>query len=140
MAKNKANDEIEKKIEKVETLLFSYKKNKARFEILEEGLITDDDFIMGSFDYSSERVQTSNISSLDNRIISREEESERLGRYIKLTDKLLGILKERERFVVTNFYIKRMPIRKIRNMINRDDDKTVWNIKRKALEDMAGLI
>ena len=140
MAKNKTNDEIEKKIEKVETLLFSYKKNKARFEILEEGLITDDDFIMGSFDYSSERVQTSNISSLDNRIISREEESERLGRYIKLTDKLLGILKERERFVVTSFYIKRMPIRKIRNMINRDDDKTVWNIKRKALEDMAGLI
>ena len=61
MTKVKTNDEIEKKIAKVESLLFNYKKNKARLEILDEGLITDDDFVMGSFDYSSERVQTSNI-------------------------------------------------------------------------------
>lgn len=128
------------KIAYMEALLYNYKKNKARFEILEEGLITDDDFIMGSFDYSSERVQTSNISSLDNKIISREEELERLERHIKLTDKLLGILKERERFVVTSFYIDRLPIRKIKYMIDRDDDKTVWRIKREALENMADLV
>ena len=36
----------------IEALLYNYKKNKARLQILELGLISDDDFILGSIDYS----------------------------------------------------------------------------------------
>ena len=53
---------------------------------------------------------------------------------------MLGILKERDRLVVASFYIDRLPIRKIKYMIDRDDDKTVWRIKREALENMADLV
>ena len=128
------------KIAYVEALLYNYKKNKARVRIWELGLISDEDFVLGSIDYSSDRVQTSNLSSLDNKIIARQREMGKLKKDIIRTDEMLGILKERDRLVVTSFYIDRLPIRKIKYMIDRDDDKTVWRIKREALENMADLI
>ena len=128
------------KIAYVEALLYNYKKNKARVRILELGLISDEDFVLGSIDYSSDRVQTSNLSSLDNKIIARQREMGKLKKDIIRTDEMLGILKERDRLVVTSFYIERLPIRKIKYMIDRDDDKTVWRIKREALENMADLV
>ena len=128
------------KIAYVEALLYNYKKNKARVRILELGLISDEDFVLGSIDYSSDRVQTSNLSSLDNKIIDRQREMGKLKKDIIRTDEMLGILKERDRLVVTSFYIDRLPIRKIKYMIDRDDDKTVWRIKREALENMADLV
>ena len=36
----------------IEALLYNYKDNKTRLIVLEEGLISDDDFILGSIDYS----------------------------------------------------------------------------------------
>ena len=128
------------KIAHVETLLYNYKKNKARVRILELGLVSDEDFILGSVDYSKDRVQTSNLSSLDDRIIARQREMGKLKKDIIITDEMLGILKERERLVVTSFYIERLSIEKIKYMINREDDKTVWRIKREALENMAEII
>ena len=128
------------KIAYVEALLYNYKKNRARVRILELGLISDEDFVLGSIDYSSDRVQTSNLSSLDNKIIARQREMGKLKKDIIRTDEMLGILKERDRLVVTSFYIDRLPIRKIKYMIDRDDDKTVWRIKREALENMADLV
>ena len=128
------------KIAYVEALLYNYKKNKARVRILELGLISDEDFVLGSIDYSSDRVQTRNLSSLDNKIIARQREMGKLKKDIIRTDEMLGILKERDRLVVTSFYIDRLPIRKIKYMIDRDDDKTVWRIKREALENMADLV
>ena len=128
------------KIAYVEALLYNYKKNKARVRILELGLISDEDFVLGSIDYSSDRVQTSNLSSLDNKIIARQREMGKLKKDIIRTDEMLGILKERDRLVVASFYIDRLPIRKIKYMIDRDDDKTVWRIKREALENMADLV
>ena len=128
------------KIAYVEALLYNYKKNRARVRILELGLISDEDFVLGSIDYSSDRVQTSNLSSLDNKIIARQREMGKLKKDIIRTDEMLGILKERDRLVVTSFYIERLPIRKIKYMIDRDDDKTVWRIKREALENMADLV
>ena len=128
------------KIAYVEALLYNYKKNKARVRILELGLISDEDFVLGSIDYSSDRVQTSNLSSLDNKIIARQREMGKLKKDIIRTDEMLGILKERDRLVVTSFYIDRLPIRKIKYMIDRDDNKTVWRIKREALENMADLV
>ena len=128
------------KIAQVEALLYNYKKNKARLQILELGLVSDDDFLVGSFDYSSVRVQTSNLSSLDHKIIARENEIERLKKDIKLTEILLDSLSERDRLVISSSYIDNIPGIKIADMINRVDLKTVWRIKHTALKNMAYLI
>ena len=124
----------------IEALLYNYKKNKARLQILELGLISDDDFILGGIDYSKERVQNSNLSSLDNKVIAREREITRLKRDIKLVEILLGSLSEREHLVVKSFYIENISNVKIADMIDRIDLKTVWRIKDNALKNMVNLI
>ena len=124
----------------IEALLYNYKKNKARLQILELGLISDDDFILGSIDYSKERVQNSNLSSLDNKIIAREREITRLKKDIKLVEILLSSLSEREYLVVKSFYIENISNVKIADMIDRTDLKTVWRIKDNALRNMTSLI
>ena len=124
----------------IEALFYNYKKNKARLQILELGLISDDDFILSGIDYSKERVQSSNLSSLDNQIIAREKEIERLKRDIKLTEILLDSLNERDRLVISKFYIENISNIKIAEMIDRVDLKTVWRIKDIAIMNMANLI
>ena len=124
----------------IEALLYNYKKNKARLEILELGLISDDDFILSSIDYSSEKIQNSILSSLDNKIIAREREVTRLKKDIKLVEILLGSLSEREYLVVKSFYIENISNVKIADMIDRIDLKTVWRIKDLALKNMINLI
>ena len=124
----------------IEALLYNYKKNKARLQILELGLISDDDFILGSIDYSKERVQSSNLSSLDNKIIAREREITRLKKDIKLVEILLSSLSEREHLVIKSFYIENISNVKIADMIDRVDLKTVWRIKDNALRNMTNLI
>ena len=124
----------------IEALLYNYKKNKARLQILELGLISDDDFILGSIDYSKEKVQSSNLSSLDNKIIAREREITRLKKDIKLVEILLSSLSEREHLVVKSFYIENISNVKIADMIDRVDLKTVWRIKDIALKNMTNLI
>ena len=124
----------------IEALLYNYKKNKARLQILELGLISDDDFILGSIDYSKERVQSSNLSSLDNKVIAREREITRLKKDIKLVEILLSSLSEREHLVVKSFYIENISNVKIADMIDRVDLKTVWRIKDNALRNMTSLI
>ena len=124
----------------IEALLYNYKKNKARLQILELGLISDDDFILGSIDYSKERVQSSNLSSLDNKVIAREREITRLKKDIKLVEILLSSLSEREHLVVKSFYIENISNVKIADMIDRVDLKTVWRIKDNALRNMTNLI
>ena len=124
----------------IEALLYNYKKNKARLQILELGLISDDDFILGSIDYSKERVQSSNLSSLYNKVIAREREITRLKKDIKLVEILLDSLSEREHLVVKSFYIENISNVKIADMIDRVDLKTVWRIKDNALRNMTNLI
>ena len=124
----------------IEALLYNYKKNKARLQILELGLISDEDFILGSIDYSKERVQSSNLSSLDNKVIAREREITKLKRDIKLVEILLDSLSEREHLVVKSFYIENISNVKIADMIDRIDLKTVWRIKDNALRNMTNLI
>ena len=124
----------------IEALLYNYKKNKARLQILELGLMSDDNFILGSIDYSKERVQSSNLSSLDNKIIAREREITRLKKDIKLVEILLSSLSEREHLVVKSFYIENISNVKIADMIDRVDLKTVWRIKDNALRNMTNLI
>ena len=124
----------------IEALLYNYKKNKARLQILELGLISDDDFILGSIDYSKERVQNSNLSSLDNKIIAREREITKLKKDIKLVEILLDSLSERDHLVVKSFYVENISNVKIADMIDRVDLKTVWRIKDNALRNMTNLI
>ena len=124
----------------IEALLYNYKNNKARLQILELGLVSDDDFILGSIDYSKERVQSSNLSSLDNKIIAREREITRLKKDIKLVEILLDSLSEREHLVIKSFYIENISNVKIADMIDRVDLKTVWRIKDNALRNMTNLI
>ena len=123
----------------IEALFYNYKKNKARLEILQLGLISEDDFILNSIDYSKEKIQNSNLSSLDNQIIAREKEIERLKRDIKLTEILLDSLNERDRLVISKFYIENISNIKIAEMIDRVDLKTVWRIKDIAIMNMANL-
>lgn len=124
----------------IEALLYNYKKNKARLEILELGLISDDDFILSSIDYSREKIQSNSLASLDNTIIAREKEITRLKKDIKLAEVLLSSLSERDKLVVTSFYIENISNVKIAQLINREDLKTVWRIKDLALKNMANLI
>ena len=124
----------------IEALFYNYKKNKARLQILELGLISDDDFILGSIDYSKEKVQSSNLSTLDNKIIAREREVARLKKEIKLAEVLLTSLSERDKLVITSFYIENISNVKIAELINREDLKTVWRIKDNALRNMTNLI
>ena len=58
----------------IENLLKNYKRNKSRLQILDKNLISDDDFLLGAIDYSKEKIQTSNLSSLVNIIAKREKE------------------------------------------------------------------
>jgi DNA-directed RNA polymerase specialized sigma subunit len=124
----------------IEALFYNYKKNKARLQILELGLISDDDFILNGIDYSREKIQTSNLSNLDNQIIAREKEIERLKKDIKLTEILLNSLNERDKLVISKFYIENISNIKIAEMIDRVDLKTVWRIKDIAIRNMASLI
>ena len=124
----------------IEALLYNYKDNKTRLIVLEEGLISDDDFILGGIDYSKERVQSSNLSSLDDKVIAREREIEKLKKDIRLTEVLLDKLSEKEYKVITSFYIKKIPNRLICEIIDRTDEKTVWRIKNNALISMARAI
>ena len=124
----------------IEALLYNYKKNKARLEILQLGLISDNDFILGGIDYSREKIQSNNMNSLDNIIIAREKEITRLKKDIKLAEVLQGSLSERDKLVVTSFYIENISNVKKAQLINREDLKTVWRIKDLALRNMANLI
>ena len=62
----------------IENLFRNYKRNKSRLQILDKNLISDDDFLLGAIDYSKEKIQTSNLSSLDNIIEKREKEKDQL--------------------------------------------------------------
>ena len=80
----------------IEELFRRYKRNVSRLEILENNLVSDDDFLLGAIDYSKEKIQTSNLSSLDNIIEKREKEKDQLIKDITLTEILLDSLTERD--------------------------------------------
>lgn len=120
----------------VENLLRQYKKNKARLSIIENGLISDDDYILGAVDYSKDRVQTSNLGSLDNIVERREKEKERLMKDILLAETLLNSLTERDHNLMYSFYVERKTLVRIAQMLDRDDTKTIWRNKERILEEM----
>ena len=91
----------------IENLFKKYKRNKARLMILDKNLVNDDDFILRAIDYSNDKIQTSNLSSLDNIVERREKEKEQLKKDITLTEILLDSLSERDRILIESYYIER---------------------------------
>ena len=128
----------------IENLLRRYKRNKARLSILEKGLVSEDDDILGAIDYTSKlkmgNIQTSNINSLDNKIERREKEKEKLIEDITLTEILLESLTERDYMLIYNYYIERKTLVRIAQMLDRDDTKTIWRNKSRILEEMLEVI
>ena len=124
----------------IENLFRNYKRNKSRLQILDKNLISDDDFLLGAIDYSKEKIQTSNLSSLDNIIEKREKEKEQLIKDITLTEILLNSLTERDYLIINSFYIERKTLVRIAQMLNRDDTKTVWRNKERILNSLTELL
>ena len=117
----------------IENIFRNYKRNKSRLQILDKNLISDDDFLLGAIDYSKEKIQTSNLSSLDNIIEKREKEKDQLIKDITLTEILLNSLTERDYLIINSFYIERKTLVRIAQLLNRDDTKTVWRNKVRIL-------
>ena len=124
----------------IENLFRNYKRNKSRLQILDKNLISDDDFLLGAIDYSKEKIQTSNLSSLDNIIEKREKEKDQLIKDITLTEILLDSLTERDYIIINSFYIERKTLVRIAQMLNRDDTKTVWRNKERILNELTELL
>ena len=124
----------------IENLFRNYKRNKSRLQILDKNLISDDDFLLGAIDYSKEKIQTSNLSSLDNIIEKREKEKEQLIKDITLTEILLNSLTERDYIIINSFYIERKTLVRIAQLLNRDDTKTVWRNKERILNTLTELL
>ena len=124
----------------IEELFRRYKRNVSRLEILENNLISDDDFLLGAIDYSKEKIQTSNLSSLDNIIKKREKEKEKLKKEVALTKILLNSLTEKDYLIINSFYIERKTLVRIAQLLNRDDTKTVWRNKERILNTLIELL
>ena len=106
----------------IEYLLRNYKKKKSRLRILNLGLINEDDNILNGIDYSKDKIQTSNLTSLDDAIIKREEEIKRLEYEINIVEALLDSLDSRKdnqyRQLVENYYIENKTSTEVMPIIN----------------------
>ena len=120
----------ETKEEYVVRILKTYKKNKSRLKMLELGLISDDDNILGAVNYDNVRVQTSNLGSLDNNILARENEKIKLNKYITTVDVILESLNSKDRTIIENIYFENIKYIDIAYKNNWNDKKTVWDNKR----------
>lgn len=107
----------------VEKLLKRYRDNLA-----EINLIT----VMG-IDYSSVRVQTSNISSLDNIAIKLEK----LRKENNIVDALIQCLNNKEKFIIENFYKEGRKRMWIGIKIGIETENGVDMAKREAIKKMA---
>ena len=124
----------------IENLFKNYKRNKARLLILDKNLVNDDDFILRAIDYSNDKIQTSNLSSLDNIIECREKEKEQLKKDIALTEILLDSLNERDRILIESYYIERKTQTQVANIINVYEISTVWRNRERILNTLTELL
>ena len=113
------------KYEYIEKLLKRYRQNKAEVE-----LIT----VMG-YDYSSVKVQTSNISTLDNVIIKIGK----LKKEIAIVDALINTLNAKDKFIIESFYKEGRKLMWIGTHPNVmiDTENGVGMAKKEAIKKMA---
>ena len=130
----------ETKEEYVVRILKTYKKNKSRLKMLELGLISDYDNILGAVNYDNVRVQTSNLGSLDNNILARENEKIKLNKYITTVDVILESLNSKDRAIIENIYFENIKYIDIAYKNNWNDKKTVWDNKERIIRELAKII
>ena len=130
----------ETKEEYVVRILKTYKKNKSRLKMLELGLVTDDDSLLGAVNYDSIRVQTSNLGNLDNNILARENEKIKLNKYITTVDVILESLNSKDRAIIENIYFENIKYIDIAYKNNWNDKKTVWDNKERIIRELAKII
>ena len=128
----------------IEYLLRNYKKKKSRLRILNLGLINEDDNILNGIDYSKDKIQTSNLTSLDDVIIKREEEIKRLEYEINIVEALLDSLDSRKdnqyRQLVENYYIENKTYTEVMSIINIYNRYHYFELCKKVLNEFLELI
>ena len=120
-------------IKKVEHLLRSYNENKAEVEMLTYRLD------LNAIDYSKDKIQTSNISSLDEVVIAREKKLIQLKQDIHTTETLIKSLGERDYKIINDFYILERSQTKIGADLEITED-AVWKAKYVILKKLANLL
>ena len=120
-------------IKKVEHLLRSYKENKAEVEMLTYRLD------LSAVDYSKDKIQTSNISTLDEVVIAREKKLMQLKKDIHTTEALIKSLGERDYKIINDFYILERSQTKIGADLEITED-AVWKAKYVILKKLANLL
>ena len=120
-------------IKKVEHLLRNYKENKSEVEMLTYRLD------LNAVDYSKDKIQTSNISSLDEVVIAREKKLVQLNQDIHTTEALIKSLGERDFKIINDFYILERSQTKIGADLEITED-AVWKAKYVILKKMANLL
>jgi hypothetical protein len=128
----------------IEYLLRNYKKKKSRLRILNLGLINEDDNILNGIDYSKDKIQTSNLTSLDDVIIKREEEIKKLEYEINIVEALLDSLDSRKdnqyRQLVENYYIENKTYTEVMAIINIYNRYHYFELCKKVLNEFLELI
>ena len=120
-------------IKKVEHLLRSYKENKAEIEMLTYRLD------LNAIDYSKDKIQTSNISTLDEVVIAREKKLIQLKQDIHTAEALIRSLGERDYKIINDFYILERSQTKIGADLEITED-AVWKAKYVILKKLANLL
>ena len=120
-------------IKKVEHLLRSYKENKSEVEMLTYRLD------LNAVDYSKDKIQTSNISTLDEVVIAREKKLIQLKQDIHTTEALIRALGERDYKIINDFYILERSQTKIGADLEITED-AVWKAKYVILKKLANLL
>ena len=128
----------------IEYLLRNYKKKKSRLRILNLNLVNEDDNILNGIDYSKDKIQTSNLTSLDDVIIKREEEIKRLEYEINIVEALLDSLDSRKdnqyRQLVENYYIENKTYAEVMPIINIYNKYHYFELCKKVLNEFLELI
>ena len=128
----------------IEYLLRNYKKKKSRLRILNLGFINEDDNILNGIDYSKDKIQTSNLTSLDDAIIKREEEIKKLEYEINIVEALLDSLDSRKdnqyRQLVENYYIENKTYTEVMPIINIYNRYHYFELCKKVLNEFLELI
>ena len=106
----------------IENLLKSYRENKSEAE-----LIT----VMG-IDYSSVKIQTSNITTLDNIVLKLEK----LKKNVAIIDSLIKCLNAKEKFIIESFYKEGRRLMWIGASIGIDTENGVAMAKKEAIKKM----
>ena len=117
----------ETKEEYVVRILKTYKKNKSRLKMLELGLVTDDDNLLGAV-------------NLDNNKLARENEKIKHNKYITTVDVILESLNSKDRAIIENIYFENIKYIDIAYKNNWNDKKTVWDNKERIIRELAKII